>query len=349
MTPHDALFKAGFELPASAAGLFQRALPASIVSAIAWSELERESGSFVDPELAGRHSDLLFRTTTLRGEPVLLYLLVEHQSTNDPDMTLRVLIYLARILERFRKENEHSPLPLVLPVVVAHAPEGWTVPISFHAMFSPSPTSLPGLADLVPRFDLVVLDLSTLSNDEIEALSLAAFPKLVLWALRDARRKDRLSRDFERWRGAFIEAMRTAQGQAALRQLLWYFHEVVDELYLRELHAKIRDVPAAEEFMMTYNDRLRAEGRAEGHAAGRAEGLELGQRELLRKLLVQKYGDIPEALDRRIEGASLTFPRRSIAASRARASTSSRATRCSCSPHRRSTRCLRSYGTLSTW
>ena len=293
-TPHDALFKAGFEVPANAAGLFRRALPPAIADEIAWADLERESGSFIDPELAGRHSDLLFRAT-LRGEPVLLYLLVEHQSSNDPDMTLRMLIYLARIWERFRKQkgNEHAPLPVVLPVVVAHSAQGWTAPRSFHAMFSPSPATTSGLAELVPSFSMLVLDLNTLSNEELAALSLAAFPKLVLWALRDARRKKTLLQNFDRWRGAFMEARRTPYGEAALEQLLRYFEEVVDELYLDELRAKIRDIPAAEELAMTIAEQMRAEGR------------EQGQRELLRKLLTQKFGEIPESLARRIEGASL--------------------------------------------
>jgi len=297
-TPHDALFKAGFEIPADAAAVFQRALPSELAAAISWESLERESGSFIDPQLANRHSDLLFRAT-LQGEPALLYLLVEHQSSNDADMTLRMLVYLVRIFERFRKQagNELAPLPLIVPVVVAHAAEGWTAPRSFHAMFSPGPATIPGLAELVPSFSMRVLDLNALSNDEIAALSMAAFPKLVLWALRDARRKNRLLQNFEQWRGAFSEAMRTPQGKAAVEQVLTYFQEVVDELYLEELRAKIQGIPGAEELTMTIAEQMRAEGRAEGR--------EQGQRELLRNLLAQKFGKIPEHLTQRIEAASL--------------------------------------------
>lgn len=47
--PHDALFKAAFEKPEHAAGIFRSLLPTTLVKAVAWDTLTRESGSFIDP------------------------------------------------------------------------------------------------------------------------------------------------------------------------------------------------------------------------------------------------------------------------------------------------------------
>jgi len=94
--PHDAVFKAAFELPEHAAELFRAVLPASIVASIAWPSLASEAGSFVDAELADRHSDLLF-TVDLLGGRAFLYLVLQHQSASDPDMPLRMLVYQVRI------------------------------------------------------------------------------------------------------------------------------------------------------------------------------------------------------------------------------------------------------------
>jgi predicted transposase/invertase (TIGR01784 family) len=58
--PHDALFKAAFEHPEHAAEFLRVVLPAALVDAIAWSTMKRVSGSFIDPHLDDRHSDLLF-------------------------------------------------------------------------------------------------------------------------------------------------------------------------------------------------------------------------------------------------------------------------------------------------
>jgi predicted transposase YdaD len=84
-SPHDALFKASFESPSNAAALFRQVLPPELVEAIDWETIQREAGSFIDPELASRHTDLLF-SVQLRNRGnrknddtrLLLYLLVEH-------------------------------------------------------------------------------------------------------------------------------------------------------------------------------------------------------------------------------------------------------------------------------
>ena len=75
-----------------------------------------ESGSFVAPALADHHSDLLFRVETEIGD-AFLYLLFEHQSTNDPRMPLRMLVYMVRIWERHCK-TDVGPLPPILPLLI---------------------------------------------------------------------------------------------------------------------------------------------------------------------------------------------------------------------------------------
>jgi hypothetical protein len=62
--------------------------------------------------------------------------------------------------------------------LVTHAPGGWTAPRSFHDMFEPDPCTIPGLAELVPSFSLLIEDLAHLTNDDIKARALAVFPSL---------------------------------------------------------------------------------------------------------------------------------------------------------------------------
>ena len=112
-TPHDALFKAAFEAPEHAAGLFRSVLPEPCAGAMVWSTLSLEPGSFIDSALGKSHSDLLF-SVDLDGSRAYLYLLLEHQSSNDRDMPWRMLRYLDRIWARHRKDNPGSGLPIVL-------------------------------------------------------------------------------------------------------------------------------------------------------------------------------------------------------------------------------------------
>jgi predicted transposase YdaD len=56
-------------------------------------------GSFVDEALRWRHSEVLF-TAPLDGHDALLYVLIEHQSSDDPLMVFRMLRYVTRIWDQ---------------------------------------------------------------------------------------------------------------------------------------------------------------------------------------------------------------------------------------------------------
>ena len=82
-----------------AEGLLKSLLPLEVASQLDWASLELRPGSFVDPSLRARHTDLLFSVQS-RQQPVLLYVLVEHQSTVDRMMPLRAVIYAGRVWDR---------------------------------------------------------------------------------------------------------------------------------------------------------------------------------------------------------------------------------------------------------
>jgi hypothetical protein len=51
----------------------------------------------------------------------LLYMLVEHPSSPDPFMPLRLLRHIDRILDRYRRDHPGARhLPAVIPVVLSH-------------------------------------------------------------------------------------------------------------------------------------------------------------------------------------------------------------------------------------
>ena len=102
--PNDKLLKATFSNPDNARAFFQNYLPQQISDAVNWNSLSLESSSFVDPQFAASESDLLF-SLKLHQSDAFLYLLFEHQSTEDPRMALRLLSYMLRIWERFAEAH----------------------------------------------------------------------------------------------------------------------------------------------------------------------------------------------------------------------------------------------------
>ena len=71
-----------FGNPENAASELRLVLPAEASALIDWPSLKLCPGSFVDPQLVERHTDLLF-TVRYAGRDAQLYVLFEHQSTPD--------------------------------------------------------------------------------------------------------------------------------------------------------------------------------------------------------------------------------------------------------------------------
>src|SRR5690606_3038058 len=148
------------------------------------------------------------------GGAAWVYVLMEYQSTFDANMPLRMLGYLVRIWERHRRKDRNAgrSLPPIVPIVLTHAPRGWTTPVHFWDQVAPHPNSLAAFADAVPAFTVRVEDLSRWPDARLRSMSLAAFPKLALWMLRDARDGDRLMAKLGRWLTAFTEALAAPHG-----------------------------------------------------------------------------------------------------------------------------------------
>ena len=294
--PHDALFKSGFEAPADAAALLRELLPAALRELIAWDTLHGEPGSFVDPDLADHHSDLLFSARLRTDAAELIHVLLEHQSTADPAMPLRTLSYRTRVWNRLRKQRPDAWLPPILAVLVSHAPGGWTTSRSLDDMFDPGVLAIPSLSASIPRSALIIDDLTHLSNDALKARALAAFQKLALWLLRDARDPRRLLDNFDTWIATFAEAERAPASIDAIATLLTYMFRVIDPVHHDELRAKLHQLgPHAEETAMTIAEQWLEEGIAKGREEGIAKGREEGRIAALRSLLIAKFG--PQPLD----------------------------------------------------
>jgi predicted transposase/invertase (TIGR01784 family) len=84
-TPHDAVFRRVFGVPANAASQLRAVLPPGLTARLDLGRLAPAPGSFVDESLRWRHSDLLF-TAPLDDRDAFIYVLIEHQSSDDPLM-----------------------------------------------------------------------------------------------------------------------------------------------------------------------------------------------------------------------------------------------------------------------
>lgn len=302
---HDALFKAMFGTPETAEGLLRAVLPPEVVATIDWSSLTVESTTFIDPNLAEYRSDLVCRARFVDGGDAVLYVLVEHQSSVDPDMPLRVLGYELRIWEQFRAEVRRGPRPAIIPIVIAHVPGGWTEPTAFGALYPPA-VRRAALGHLLPQFEVCLVDLAHTTDDDIRAWTLDVFQQIALVLLRDARDRLRLDTTLDAWSAelalAYGSAMRAPTGMRAFAQLVRYMFLVTKDLGAARFRGKLlKHLPAAKETVMTIAEELREEGREKGREQGRAEATA----ESLRVVLAHKFGPLDTAIDARLATATL--------------------------------------------
>ena len=117
---HDKLVKKILEKPREVEFVVRKAL--GIKEKL---EIEEVRNEFITIDYRGKQVDLLYK---IKGKEV--YLLIEHQSTQDVKMPYRILEYEVQIIDRsFRKNNyQTEKLAKVIAVVIYTGPGEWKMP-----------------------------------------------------------------------------------------------------------------------------------------------------------------------------------------------------------------------------
>lgn len=293
--PHDALFKATFSQPEHAAGEIRAVLPPAISARIDFTALTLRPGSFVDDALKERHSDVLY-SAPVAGRDALIYVLLEHQSTDDPLMPFRLLRYLVRIWETWLVEHpDGTHLPVIVPVVLHHSDRGWTKVIALEELLDVDAETLAALGEHVPRFRFVLDDISFETDEALKERTMSALGRLVLFCLRHAREPEEILARIGRWTDLVREVKNGPNGRAALAAVWRYILLVNARRKPEDIVARLVAAVGQEneEEIVTAGEILIERGRQEKH------------RELLLKLLRSRFGALPEEVVMRVNNAEL--------------------------------------------
>ena len=299
--PHDTFFKETFSDEAKAAAELTAVLPRQVVELFDWSTLHLQPGSFQSAKERDRFVDLLF-CVARKDIPseVLVFVLFEHQSSDDALMPLRMLRYMLRIWDDWiaRNNSTRPPLPLILPVVLAHDERGWQSPRSFHDLFEHDPGTLAMLRRFIPSFEFALDDLAKLSDHDLAARRLPPAIALCLWALRDGRSAERVRSHVAFWAAEFAALDNLVGGPRDSNRVIGYLGHAAGEASV-DIEVLVSDIikhaPQARQIVMNSVERLREEGRQEG----RQEGL---RATLLSQLRV-RFGHVSDADTARVTAA----------------------------------------------
>jgi len=302
MGSHDKLFKAVFSEPENAIAHFGAFLPAEITAALDLSQAVHEPGSFVDETLRERHTDLLYRIPWKKGfgegdREVLLFVIFEHQSTPDPMMPFRMLRYAVRIWERWIREHpEQRQLQPILPLVLYHGEQDWTVARSLFELFDLADVpsgAVEALKPYLPRLRIMLNEVASLPDEQIPGHGAV---RLTLLLFKTGRIPDVLDL-VPSWTEEFrMEAARGKPGLRILSLLVEYLLRVNENVsvgalaeFLAPLGDEIKEIP------MTVGEQLIEKGRQEGRQEGEAAGRHKEKLDVARKALAKGMSPVDVA------------------------------------------------------
>jgi len=183
--PHDKFFKETFSKIEVARDFMNNYLPQSIINIIDLSTLEPQKDSFINEELQEVFSDMLFRVNINKKEGYV-YFLFEHKSYNSKNISFQLLKYMLEIWEAKIKKENSNELPIVIPLVIYHGSDEWSIKTSLGEMIKGYKDLPDDVKKYTPDYEYLLYDLSSYTDEEIKG---AAINRIILTTFRNIKKK----------------------------------------------------------------------------------------------------------------------------------------------------------------
>ena len=255
--PHDKLFRTVLADKEEAEGLLRAYLPETVSTQLDWSTLTLVETSFVDEALRDSESDVLYAIQQLAtGEPLLLYLLFEHQSVPDKWMRLRLYQYKGRIWEEsFKWHPEQEWLPPILPLVFYQGQSTWSYSTAFADLL---PEGVREWA-FVPHFSHVLIDQSGLRPNEVKGTLKAQIMQLLMLAAYHEPMQEALQ--------LAAQLLASLQTTAGVNYIYLFVHYVVatqEREVVQQFVEAVQQQQIGDSIVMTLAEEWVQEGKIEG-------------------------------------------------------------------------------------
>lgn len=264
---HDHFFRAVMKQPKVRKEFLENYLPAQVIELIDFKKIELMPADFITISNKKLDSDLICKMPIANKEAYLVTL-IEHQSTADPMMPLRIMRYTCEIMHKHSKKNK--TLPLVIPLVIYHGKKAYNYPIDIKKC-------IDAPAHLIDEFFLQPFKLIDLNKISDEILKEHLWSGLMLLTLKRA-----YSDKLEEIKNLFITVnemylIETNESQQLVEIVLNYLMRKSKLSKTKELEKELDNwgsKPFKEAFMtlgQAYEQKGEQRGRLEGEQRGRLE------------------------------------------------------------------------------
>ncbi|GFR17950.1 transposase [Trichonephila clavata] len=124
------------------------------------SKITIEKESYIEETLQEKFSDIVYSVKTKSDDSAFIYILLDHQSTVDYWMALRLWRYALLLCERHKKNKDK--LPLIYSMIMYNGREVYNAPRNLWDLFID-----PVQAKELMVSDYQLVDLQSMSDDEI--------------------------------------------------------------------------------------------------------------------------------------------------------------------------------------
>lgn len=271
---HDRFSKKMLSDPERAKELLQTCLPAEICEKIDWSTLQLQNTEYIDAELNRLNSDLLF-SVDFNGSESYIHTLIEHQSTNNRWMALRILDYMTCIWRPFMKE-EAEYLPPIFPLVLYQGGQPWTAPAEFINLFDPRYTNV--MTHYIPNFRHELLNLP---ETDWENLQSGLMLKFLLGVMQSAHSHD--IKKLVNFINAHCDEILQKGDEDSLKATMIYLFSHNERATFKQIQETLN--PNLSDIMTSAVEAFYREGEKKGEKRGKQKGKLEGKLESLQLLI----------------------------------------------------------------
>ena len=272
----DAAYKELFSHPRMVEDLLHGIVAPEWSGALDFTTLEKLPAEYVSDELRRRQGDLLWRVR-FRDRWLYVLVLLESQSTVDPYMALRLLVYTGLLYQDLIRRGaleQDEKLPPVLPIVFYNGRSRWTAALEVSDLMAPVSEAL---APYQPSQRYFLVDVGRYGNEDLPQHNLVS----ALIALENSRS----AADLKRAVDALADWLQEAEARGLKRSFGEWIRQVL--VPRRFGSTELPPMPRLEEVQTMLAERVKEwteEWFREGLEQGRAE-----ERVLLCRMTARKF------------------------------------------------------------
>lgn len=295
---HDHSYKLLFSHPEMVADLLRGYIDQPWVEQLDFSTLDRVNDSYISSDLREREDDIIWRVRWANDERWLyIYLLLEFQSTPDPWMALRILTYLGLLYEDLVKADTltgTSKLPPVLPIVLYNGETPWQAVTNIGELIDQPPG---GLEHYRPSLQYLLLDENAYADAPLpQVRNLVS----ALFGLENSRSPENMQQLLER----LIDWLALPQQLSLRRHFTVWIKRVLLPSKMDGINFdQLSDLQEINNMLSERVKSWEKNWMQQGMEKGKQLGREDGERALLLKQLIHRFGPLDEQVLQRLERA----------------------------------------------